>query len=583
MTIKIDYKRDGLLPEFSKRTLRDRYMLEDEESPQDTFKRVCETVASDPKHAQRLYDYVSKQWFMFSSPILSNAGTERGHLISCFLNSVPDSRAGLMDHYRENTFLSSSGGGIGGYWGDVRSDGSNTSNGSVSTGSIPFLKMAESQMLAFAQGKTRRGSYAAYQDVSHPEIEEFLAIRKSTGGDPNRKTLNLHHGINIPDTFMEAVQNDSEWALIDPNSKQVTKILKARDLWIRILDTRMFTGEPYLHFIDTTNRMSPSAYKTLGLDVNHSNLCSEITLHTSEWRTAVCCLSSVNIEKYDEWKDEKNFIFDLIEMLDNVISIFTRTCGEELKSAGYSAHRERSLGLGAMGLHSYLQSKGIPFESPMAKGLNLKIFSYIKEEALKASKRLCDGRGPCPDAEVSNQWIRNLHLLAVAPNATSSIICGNTSPSVEPFSSNAVLQKTASGTHLARNKHLEALLERYNENNKETWDSILSHKGSIQHLAYIDEYSRKVFKTAFEIDQRFIIELAGDRQQFICQSQSINLFFTPQDTKEYFHKVHYGAWEKGLKTLYYCRTMSEGSVEDTSIKIEREVRKDNDECLMCEG
>lgn len=578
----IDYSRDGLLPEFSKKTLKDRYMLPTETSPQQAFMRACKAVASNPEHQQRLYDYVSKQWFMFSSPILSNGGTKKGHLISCFLNYVPDSREGLMDHYRENTFLSSNGGGIGGYWGEIRSEGSGTSNGSRSTGVIPFLKMTDSQMLAFAQGTTRRGSYAAYMDISHPEIEEFLAMRKNTGGDVNRKCLNLHHGINITDDFMKAVENDSTWKLIDPNSQQTVSSIQARKLWFKILETRMFTGEPYLHFIDQSNRLLPQSQKSLGLKINQSNLCSEITLPTSNSRTAVCCLSSVNLEKFDEWENHPTFIPDLIEMLDNVISIFIEEAGPELSKASYSALRERSLGLGAMGFHAYLQSKMIPFESAIAKGLNHRIFSHIKKQAEVASKRLCNERGPCPDAQVALEFRRNMHLLAIAPNASSSIICGNTSPSIEPFSTNTISQKTLSGTSLLKNKYLELELDKLGQNTKEVWESIITNGGSVQHLDCLNDWTKMVFRTAFEIDQNWIVELASDRQEFICQAQSVNLFFRPGDTKKYFHNVHWNAHKKGLKTLYYCRTSSPTLAENTNIKVERKII-DNDECFMCEG
>lgn len=581
--INIDYSRDELITEFALRTLKERYMLSSETSPQEAFARASEAFADNSEHAQRLYDYVSKQWFMFATPVLSNGGTNRGYPISCFLNYVPDSRKGLMEHYAENAYLSSGGGGIGGYWGSVRSDGVGTSSGSRSNGSIPFMKIVDSQMMAFSQGATRRGSYAAYQDISHPEIEEFIVFRKPSGGDPNRRCLNLHHGVNIPDKFMDCVDKDLDWDLIDPHTGNVTKTVKARALWEALMESRIATGEPYLHFIDTTNRLAPESYKALGLTVNHSNLCSEITLHTSEERTAVCCLSSVNLEKYDEWKHHPTFIADLIRMLDNVLEAFIDKAPEELSKAKYSAYRERSLGLGAMGFHAYLQSKMVPFESPMAMSYNLQMFKHISEQARQASMQLTEERGPCPDAEEAGLYFRNSHLLAVAPNASSSILCSNTSPSIEPYSANAYTQKTLSGSSLVKNKYLQEVLKKYGADDKETWKSITTNNGSVQHLDFLEDWEKYVFKTAFEINQHALIELAAARQPYICQAQSLNLFFPAGCDVSYFHKVHLAAFKKGLKTLYYTRSTPVSEAFKVGDELQRaEVVTDSD-CVYCEG
>jgi len=444
--MQISYNRDKYLSEFSIKTLEDRYLVDGESSPQDAFARAAKAFADNDAHAQRLYDYASKLWFMFSTPILSNGGTKRGMPISCFLNYVDDSREGITNHYTENAYLSSVGGGVGGCWNGVRSVGSKTSNGSESTGVIPFLKVVDAEMLAFSQGVTRRGSYAAYLDISHPEIEEFLDIRKPTGGDINRKSVNLHHGVLISDKFMELIENatryegfDDSWDLVDPHSGKVTKTVSAKTLWVKLIQNRVETGEPYIMFSDTVEEGLPDFQQNLGLRVHHSNLCSEITLPTDKDRTAVCCLSSVNLEEYDEWKNEPNFIPDLIRMLDNVIEYFVQHAPDQLSRAKFSAMRERSLGLGAMGFHAHLQRHSIPFESAMAKGKNLQMFQHIKSEAVRATQQLAEERGECPDGE--GYGVRNAHLLAIAPNASSSIICGNTSPSIEPYRANAFTQK----------------------------------------------------------------------------------------------------------------------------------------------
>ena len=538
--------------------------------------------------AERIYGYVSNLWFMFSTPILTNGGTKKGMPISCFLNYVPDSREGLTTHYTENAFLASVGGGIGGFWGHIRSDGTGTSGGSQSSGSIPFMHVVDSEMLAFSQGKTRRGSYATYQDISHPEIEEFLELRKPSGGDIHRKCLNLHHGINISDSFMSIINQctinpsaNDDWQLIDPHTKKVIRTVSAKRLWQKILETRVATGEPYLSFIDTIQKSLPLSQKKLGLKVHHSNLCSEITLPTNEERTAVCCLSSLNLEKYDEWKDDPKFIPDVVRFLDNVLEYFINNATDFLHRAKYSAMRERSIGLGAMGFHSYLQSKNVPFASAIAKGINLKIFKQIKEQALATSKILAEERGEAPDMEGTG--LRFAHMLAIAPNASSSIICGSTSPSIEPLRANAYTQKTMSGTHFMRNKFLEKLLKEKGIDTDETWKSIIANRGSVRHLEQLNDWEKDVFATAIEIDQRWIIELAADRQKEICQSQSLNIFVPSDVNIKDLHLLHLSAWKKGIKTLYYCRSEAIKRAEIISTKIERIVRPDGEsDCLACE-
>jgi len=631
--IKIDLERDKNLTPFGIATIQDRYLDKNETSPQHAFARASKYVSTyrgktDWDMAQRIYDYASKTWFGFSSPILSNAGTKKGLPISCFLNYVHDSRRGLSDHYDENIWLASNGGGIGGYWGDIRSDGTSTSHGSMSTGSIPFMRVVDSQMLAFNQGTTRRGSYACYMSVSHPEIEEFLFMRKSSGGDANRKCLNLHHGINITDDFMNAVSKNIDWKLIDPHSNKVSKSINARELWRLILETRHETGEPYLHFIDTSNKHLPESQQKLGLKVNQSNLCSEITLPTNEDRTAVCCLSSVNLAQYDEWSTSATFIPDMIRMLDNVLEHFIMATynfsydyeGKILnmkvkddmsgfEKSGYSAYRERSVGLGAMGFHTYLQKLNVPFDSPIATGQNIKIFKQIKELAVETSKELAVERGEAPDMEGTG--MRNAHLLAIAPNATSSIICGGTSPSIEPIRANVYTHKTLSGTFQVRNGHLHNLLKlKWNEDEElqkkydsdyilfkdKIWQSISEHDGSVIHLDFLTDMEKNVFKTANEIDQNWIVEHASKRQQFICQAQSVNLFFVApriQASQEehdnflrYTNKVHYQAWKQGLKSLYYLRSREAKSAENINLKVKRvKLDQENTEevCLSCEA
>ena len=537
--IKIDYDKDKKLNDFSLNSLKDRYFWEEETHAQEAFARASVFGATykgitDYELAQRLYNYSSDCWLMFSTPILSNGGTSRGLPISCFLNYVPDSRGGLSDHYDENIWLASSGGGIGGFWGDVRSNGIPTAHGSRSTGSIPFMHVVDSQMLAFNQGVTRRGSYAAYMDVSHPEIEEFINMRKTTGGDLNRKCLNLHNAVTVNDKFLKAVQDNTEWRLIDPKSNEAVKIVPARDIWWQIVHTRAETGEPYIVNLDRCNESLPQEQKDIGLKITQSNLCSEITLPTDEERTAVCCLSSVNLEYFDDWKQSDTFIDDMITMLDNVLEHFieyvvdTKSLGkytanyERFKNyvredhkgftkAAYSAYRERAIGLGAMGFCSHLQRNGIFFESMYATSFNHRAFSYIKERAVAASTSLVEERGEAPDMVGSGR--RNSHLLAIAPNASSSIICGGTSPSVEPFRANTYTHKTLSGSYKVKNKYLEAVLKKKGLNNEDTWKDIAAHQGSVQHIDELSEEEKEIFKTAPELNQLWFGEHAHQRQQ----------------------------------------------------------------------
>lgn len=589
--MNIDYGRDRYLSEFSIKTLQDRYLVGQESSPQDAFARAAKAFADDDAHAQRLYDYASKLWFMFSTPILSNGGTTRGLPISCFLNHVDDSRHGITDHYTENAFLSSVGGGVGGCWSEIRSVGEPTANGSESTGVIPFIKVVDAEMLAFSQGVTRRGSYAAYLDISHPEIEEFLDVRKPTGGDVNRKSTNLHHGVVVSDKFMSIIEGaatipgfDDSWDLIDPHTKQVKKTVSAKTLWVKLIQNRVETGEPYIMFGDTVQDALPQTQKDKGLKVRQSNLCSEITLPTDETRTAVCCLSSVNLEEYDEWSKDSNFIPDLVRMLDNVITYFIDNAPDELEKAKWSAMQERSIGLGAMGFHAYLQRHLIPFETAMAKGKNMQMFKHIKLEAEKESIKLAQERGEAPD--MVGTGLRNAHLLAIAPNASSSIICGNTSPSIEPYRANAYTQKTKSGSSLQKNEYLQAVLQDLDMDNDEVWKSIVTNRGSVQHLEFLDDWTKEVFKTAVEIDQRWVVDLAADRQKYICQSQSLNLFFPANVSKQELHVAHMMAWKKKVKTLYYLRSEAYRRAENVSDEVLRQMVVDSTDenvCLACEG
>tara|TARA_Y100000592_G_scaffold2145_1_gene3327 strand:- start:1914 stop:3665 length:1752 start_codon:yes stop_codon:yes gene_type:complete len=583
MKLDIDITKDDMLPKNAVDILRDRYMLPEEISPQESFARACMAFADNKAHAERLYKYVSNLWFMFASPLLSNGGTDRGLPISCFLNYVPDSRTGLAEHYTENIWLSSMGGGIGGYWGHIRSQGQSTSKGNKTTGVIPFMHVVDSQMVAFNQGSTRRGSYASYMDISHPEIIEFMEMRKPSGGDINRKNLNLHHGVVVSDKFMKAVEGDLDWDLIDPNSKEVVKSVKARTLWIKLLETRVATGEPYVMFGDTVQRGLPKELKAKGLKVHQSNLCSEITLPTAEDRTAVCCLSSLNLEYFDEWSKDEMFIEDIVRMLDNTLDSFIKSAPSTMWRAVKSAQSERSIGLGTMGFHSYLQKVGIALQSPMSMGPNMKIFKHIKSKCDKANMLLGKEKGEAPDMKGTGK--RFSHMTAIAPNASSSVICGNTSPSIEPLRANAFSQKTLSGSFLLKNKYLEQLLEKKGMNTKDVWSSIITSGGSVQHLDFLNAHEKNVYKTAIEIDQAWLVDLAAERQKYICQAQSLNLFFPPDADVKRLNSVHKRAWTKGLKTLYYLRSEAIKRAENVSMKIERQVRQDSteDECVMCQA
>jgi ribonucleoside-diphosphate reductase alpha chain len=590
MEVVTDPSRDALLTEFGKRTLEDRYLLPGE-SYQDMFARVSKAFADDQAHAQRLYDYMSKLWFMPATPVLSNGGADRGLPISCFLNQVGDSLDDIVGTWTENVWLASNGGGIGTYWGNVRSIGEKVGQNGQTSGIIPFIRVMDSLTLAISQGSLRRGSAACYLDIHHPEIEEFLEIRKASG-DFNRKSLNLHHGLNITDAFMEAVRNNEEFGLISPKSGQVLKTVNARKLWQKILELRMQTGEPYLLFTDTVNNSMPAHQRKLGLKVTQSNLCSEITLptgvdHRGVDRTAVCCLSSVNAEKYLEWSKDEIFIEDVFRFLDNVLEDFIERAPAEMDRAVYSAKRERSVGLGVMGFHSFLQQMNVSMESAMAKVWNDKIFKTVRQGADAASVKLAKERGPCEDARDAGMMARFSHKMAVAPTASISIICGGTSAGIEPIPANVYTHKTLSGSFTVKNQQLETLLDRKGLNTPEVWSSILEHEGSVQHLEELDDHERDVFKTAFEIDQRWIVELAADRTPYICQSQSLNLFLPGDIDKWDLHMLHWTAWEKGLKSLYYCRSKSvqrasfAGSEKAEVSKLETP-NTDYDECLACQ-
>lgn len=620
--IQIDYNNNNNLSEAGLAILKDRYLLDGENDPQEAFARAAIAFSDDEEMAQRIYGYASKLWFMYATPVLSNAPVRvswgpndearsnfephhfikpRGMPISCFLSYIGDSLASIGDHWVESMYLASSGGGIGGHWMDVRSNGSATSRGSASNGIIPFIKVVDSEMSAVSQGKTRRGSYAAWLDISHPEIEEFLVVRKPAGGDINRKALNIHHGVVIGDDFMELIARCQfnpdccdDWPLIDPNSGKVTKVVSAKKLWETILETRMQTGEPYVAFRDTINRAVPQPLLDLGLFVRASNLCAEITLPTTETRTAVCCLSSVNLAKFDEWKDDPLFIEDLIRFLDNVLSFFIANAPEGMWRAKNSAMHERSLGLGAMGFHTYLMQKGIPWESALATSTNKRVFKHLHERATEASFKLGTILGEAPD--MVGTGMRNAHLLAIAPNASSSLICGSVSPSVEPLRANAFLQKTLTGSFTIKNKVLEDILRQVAEQrydnleerqewlNKQ-WRSIITNRGSVQHLDYLPDAEKEVFKTAMELDQRWVVDLAADRQEFICQSQSLNLFLPPDVSVVELHGLHMRAWQQGVKTLYYLRSEAIKRAETVSTTIERRnlYHFTEETCLSCEG
>lgn len=596
MQIKKDYTRDSLFDELGLKRLKESYMRDDEQSPQDRFAFVSESFATDEAHAQRLYDYASKHWLSYSTPILSFGRNKRGLPISCYLNFLDDTSEGLVNNLSETNWLSMMGGGVGVHVGIRGCD-------DKSTGVMPHLKVYDSSSLAYRQGKTRRGSYAAYLDISHPDIIQFLEMRKPTG-DQNMRTLNLNHGVNITDKFMQVIEKcmidplaDDSWELIQPNSGKVTEIVSAKALWMKLLELRMQTGEPYLWFIDRANEGLPEYQKKLGLKNHGSNLCSEISLATSAERTAVCCLSSLNLEYFDTWKNDSQFIPDVLEMLDNVIEYFIQNAPDEIARARFSAIQERSVGVGALGYHAYLQKNNIIFEGALAKSTNMRMFKHIRSELDAANEKLALLRGPCPDAATMKVMKRCSHVMAVAPNASSSIIMGNTSPSIEPYSANAYRQDTTSGAFLNKNRFLDKIIKEEALKHEDswyddTWASIIADDGSVQSLEWMDQYTKDVFKTAAEIDQRWIIEQTSDRQQFVDQSISTNLFFRPDVSVKYLHAVHFQAWKQGLKSLYYVRSSKLRKADKVGQKVERRRIEDeidmsalvnNETCLACEG
>ena len=580
--ISIETDKDKLLSKQAAKLLKDYYCVDGEDSPQMAFARAAKAYCyGDTKLAQRIYNYVSNKWFMFASPVLSNAPKPNEKVkalpISCFLSYVPDTLEGLIEHTSELRWLSVKGGGVGGHWSDVRSVSD------IAPGPIPFLHTVDADMTAYRQGKTRKGSYAAYMDVSHPDIMEFLTVRIPTG-DVGRKCLNIHHAVNVTDEFMTAVEDDEDWNLIDPNESESRETYKARKIWETILETRFRTGEPYINFIDTANRYLPKSMKKKGLKIHGSNLCNEIHLPTNDERTAVCCLSSLNLELYDEWKDT-DVVKDLITFLDNVLQFFIDNAPDEISRARYSATQERSLGLGAMGLHSLYQKNRIPFDSLQAKTLNEEIFKKIKEDAVEQTKILGKDKGEAPDMKGTGK--RNAHLLAIAPNANSSMITG-CSPSIEPHKANAYTHRTRAGSHLIKNKYLKEELQKINQDTPEVWTSIITNGGSVQHLDFINDSIKEVFKTAIEINQRVIIEQGGDRQKYLCQGQSLNIFFPAGASKNYLHDVHMQAWKHECKGLYYLRTETSHRAENVAEKVKLNKLKDysevaEEDCAACEG
>jgi ribonucleoside-diphosphate reductase alpha chain len=597
-SIKIDLDRDKLFDELGIKRLQESYMKENEKSPQERFAYVSKAFSSSDEHAQRLYEYSSRHWLSYSTPILSFGRSKRGLPISCFLPYLDDSAEGLVNTLSEVNWLSMLGGGVGIGLGIRSAD-------DKSVGIMPHLRTYDASSLAYRQGRTRRGSYAAYLDISHPDIINFLEMRKPTG-DPNLRTLNLHHGINITDDFMLLIEKamldpeaDDSWELKDPHTQELREVVSARELWQRILETRMLTGEPYIHYIDTSNRAMPEFQKKLGLSIKQSNLCSEIILPTDKQRTAVCCLSSVNLEYYDEWKKDPQFLHDVADMLDCVLTYFIANAPGSIERAKYSAIRERSIGVGALGFHALLQGKGIAFESALAKSINMQIFKHIRSKLDEANLALGNERGEAPDAKGTGQ--RFSHLMAIAPNASSSILMGNTSPSVEPYRANAYRQDTLSGAYLNKNKFLDRVISNHlnpdpngsvsTDDYNEIWSSIIANDGSVQHLDWMDQYTKDVFKTSMEIDQRWVVEHAADRQQYIDQAQSLNLFFRPDVNIKYLHACHFLAWKRGLKTLYYCRSEKLAKADKVSKKIERDIiqeidlrsiASDEEGCLACE-
>lgn len=588
--VEVDRTRDALLTDFGKTTLEDRYLLPGE-SYQDMFARVATAFADDADHAQRIYDYISRLWFMPATPVLSNGGAERGLPISCFLNSVGDSLEDIVGVWNENVWLAANGGGIGTYWGGVRSIGEKVKGAGQTSGIIPFIRVMDSLTLAISQGSLRRGSAAVYLDIHHPEIEEFLEIRKPSG-DFNRKSLNLHHGISITDEFMEAVRDGEKFGLRSPKTGEVIREVDARSLWQKVLELRLQTGEPYLIFSDAVNRAMPQHQRDLGLKVRQSNLCSEIMLHTGrdhlgKERTAVCCLSSVNAETFLEWRDEPMFVEDIMRFLDNVLQDFIDRAPSAAATAVYAAQRERSVGLGLMGFHSFLQAQNVPFESALAKSWNMRLFKHLRRQCDTASRKLAEERGPCPDAGDRGVMERFSHKLAIAPTASISIICGGTSAGIEPIPANVYTHKTLSGSFAVKNPYLEALLEEKGKNTDTVWNSILENEGSVQHLDFLSQDDKDVYKTAFEIDQRWVIELAADRTPEICQSQSVNVFLPGDVDKWDLHMLHFQAWERGMKSLYYLRSKSVQRAsyaggEGIQASVEAAAKTDYEECLACQ-
>mgnify|MGYP001221960978 FL=1 len=593
IAIKLDRSKDLKLTDFGKATLSDRYLGENE-SYQDLFARVASIYADDNLHAQRIYNYISDLWFMPATPILSNGGTERGLPISCFLNEAEDSLDGILDLWSENVWLAAKGGGIGSYWGNLRSIGEKIGRVGKTSGIIPFIKVMDSLTMAISQGSLRRGSAACYLPIDHPEIEEFIEMRRPTGGDPNRKALNLHHGVLVTDSFMRAVETNSEWALKSPKDSIVQTTVSARNLWIRLLTARVETGEPYIIFVDTVNRLIPQHHKLAGLNVKTSNLCSEITLPTGldkdgNDRTAVCCLSSLNLETYSEWKDDQNFIEDVMRFLDNVLTDFINRAPDTFKAAKYSAMRERSVGLGVMGFHSFLQKNSIPLESVMSKTWNKKIFKHIQENVDLASKKLAEERGACPDAEDYGFKERFSNKTAIAPTASISIICGGASPGIEPIAANSYTHKTLSGSYNVKNRYLKKILEKHGKDNDEIWSSITTNQGSVSHLDFLTDDEKSVFKTAFELNQKWIVELGADRTPYVSQAQSINIFLPADVHKRELHQIHFQAWKKGLKSLYYCRSKSIQRAENVNNGLSTDIDKKDlnkdenyEECLSCQ-
>ncbi len=591
--VEVDRTRDALLTEFGVKTLEDRYLLAGE-GPQDMFARVATAFADDADHAQRVYDYMSRLWFMPATPVLSNGGADRGLPISCFLNAVDDSLEHIVGAWNENVWLAANGGGIGTYWGGVRSIGEKVKGAGQTSGIIPFIRVMDSLTLAISQGSLRRGSAAVYLDVHHPEIEEFLEIRKPSG-DFNRKSLNLHHGISISDAFMEAVRDGAEFALRSPKDGAPVRTVDARQLWQKILEIRLQTGEPYLIFSDTVNRAMPAHQRELGLSVRQSNLCSEIMLHTGKDhlgvdRTAVCCLSSVNAETFLEWRDHPRFVEDVMRFLDNVLQDFIDRAPSAMEAAVYAATRERSVGLGLMGFHSFLQGQGVPFESALAKSWNMRIFKSLRRAADAASVKLAEERGPCPDAAERGVMERFSHKLAIAPTASISIICGGTSACIEPIPANIYTHKTLSGSFAVKNPYLEKVLEAKGANTPDVWSSILENQGSVMHLDCLSADEKDVYKTAFELDQRWVVELAADRTPDICQSQSVNLFIPGDVNKWDLHMLHWTAWERGCKSLYYLRSKSvqraafagADPAAEAAVSAQAAARTDYEECLACQ-